>query len=358
MAGDTRALQANLVRAVSKALNAPVSAEESGGIGAARQTNPNAEEAYLRGRSELMGYGPDAARRALDAFQRALRFDTKHAGAHAGISRSYIVLGQFGVISEPESRQSALAAARAAVETGEDLADAHRALADLSFFFDWDWVTAEREYQKTLALNPSFSRARMTYAELLAVLRRFPEASKQAEIARSLDPQSAEVSTSSAAILLYAGKPAEAKVEIDRALLDQPSSASLLGGRARVAEAEGKYDEAVELVERARDLSGGGGVPVEVGRLQFLARAGRKDEAQSGLAKLEQQVQSRKMRLSHRDRAYIRLALGDESGACDEFERSFDERESTLRWISVDPRLDRLRGNPRFQAILKGMGLS
>ena len=87
VAGDTRALQAGLVRAVSKALNAPVSAEESGGIGAARQTNPNAEEAYLRGRSELMGYGPDAARRALDAFQRALRFDTRHAGAHAGISR-------------------------------------------------------------------------------------------------------------------------------------------------------------------------------------------------------------------------------------------------------------------------------
>jgi hypothetical protein len=73
---------------------------------------------------------------------------------------------------------------------------------------------------------------------------------------------------------------------------------------------------------------------------------------------LEEQDAARKIRLSHRDRAYVKLALGDENGACDEFERSFEERESSLRWVSVDPRVDQLRGNPRFQAILKRMGLS
>jgi hypothetical protein len=75
------------------------------------------------------------------------------------------------------------------------------------------------------------------------------------------------------------------------------------------------------------------------------------------LAALEEQAEARRIRLSHRDRAYIRLALGNEAGACDEFEKSFDERESTLRWISVDPRVAALRSNPRFQAILKRMAL-
>jgi len=357
VAGDNQALRAGLVRAIAKAVNAVVTPEEAGRVETPHQTNPNAEEAYLRGRAELLSYGPEAARRALEAFHRALSFDAKHAGASAGLSRAYLVLGQFGMISEAEARQSALAAARAAVELGDDSAEAHRALGDLSFFFDWDWGTAEREYQKTLALNPSFSRARMTYAELLAVLRRFPEAFEQAEIARSLDPHSAEVNTSSTVILLYAQKFAQAKVLIEAALLDQPGSASLLVARARVAEAEGKYDEAMEFVDRATALSGGGGAAVEAGRLQFLARAGRTEEARLGLAALEEQAEARRIRLSHRDRAYIRLALGNEAGACDEFEKSFDERESTLRWISVDPRVAALRSNPRFQAILKRMAL-
>jgi TolB-like protein/Tfp pilus assembly protein PilF len=358
VAGDSQALQAGLTRAIAKAVNAALTPGEAGRIDAARQTNPNAEEAYLRGRAELMGYGPDAARRALQAFQRALNFDSKHAGAYAGASRAYVVLGQFGMISEADARQSALAAARAAVELNDDLAEAHRALADLSFFFDWDWAAAEREYRKTLDLNPSFSRARLTYAELLAVLGRFPEAFKQTDVARSLDPQSSEVSTSNAVVLLYARKYDEAGALIQRALLDQPGSAGALVVRARVDEAQGRYAEALDAINRAAEASGGGGVAVQVARLQLLARVGQPDEARAGLAVLEQQSAARKIRLSHRDRAYVRLALGDESGACDEFEQSFDERESALRWVSVDPRVDQLRGNPRFKSILKRMGLS
>jgi eukaryotic-like serine/threonine-protein kinase len=358
VAGDSDALQAGLTRAIAKAVNAAVTPAESGRIGAARQTNPNAEEAYLQGRAELMGYGPDAARRAQQAFQRALTFDPKHAGAHAGLSRAYVVLGQFGMISEADSRQSALAAARAAVDLNDDMAEGHRALADLNFFFDWDWAAAEREYQKTLALNPSFSRARMTYAELLATLRRFPEAFREVEIARSLDPQSSEVTTSSAVVLLYARKLDEARALIERTLLEQPGSIGALVVRARVDEAQSRYREALEAVDRAAELSAGGGVAVQVTRLQLLARLGQSEEALAGLAALEQQSAARKIRLSHRDRAYVKLALGDESGACDEIEQSFEERESALRWIAVDSRVDRLRRNPRFEAVLKHMGLS
>ena len=155
VAGDSNALQAGLTRAIANAVKAAVTPAEAGRLGAPRQTNPNAEEAYLRGRAELLSYGPEAARRALEAFHRALSFDAKHAGASAGLSRAYVVLGQFGMISEAEARQSALAAARAAVELGDDSAEAHRALGDLSFFFDWDWGTAEREYQRLLPSIPA-----------------------------------------------------------------------------------------------------------------------------------------------------------------------------------------------------------
>jgi hypothetical protein len=99
-------------------------------------------------------------------------------------------------------------------------------------------------------------------------------------------------------------------------------------------------------------------VAVQVARLQLLARSGRQDEARDGLAALEQQSAARKIHLTHRDRGYVRLALGDEKGACEEFEQSLEERDSALIWLAVDPRADKLRANPRFQAILKRMRLS
>ena len=137
--------------------------------------------------------------------------------ARTPVSRdAYFVLGQFGVISEPEARQSALAAARAAVELGDDSAEAHRALADLSFFFDWDWGTAEREVSEDARPESQLLESTNDLRGALRGIRRFPEALKQAEIARSLDPQSAEVKTASAVILLYAGKPAQAKAQIER----------------------------------------------------------------------------------------------------------------------------------------------
>ncbi len=102
VAGDTHALEAGLSREIARAVNAIVTSDERNRLDAPRQTNPNAEEAYLRGRAELMTYGPDAARRALQAFERAVSFDPRHAGAHAGASRAYVVLGQFGAISVAE----------------------------------------------------------------------------------------------------------------------------------------------------------------------------------------------------------------------------------------------------------------
>jgi TolB-like protein len=358
VAGDTHALEAGLAREIARAVNAAVTAGERSRIDAPRQTNPNAEEAYLRGRAELMTYGPDAARRALQEFERAVSFDSRHAGAHAGASRAYVVLGQFGAISAASARQSALAAARTAVELDADLAEAHRALADLSFYYDWDWAAAEREYGKTLELNPSFSPARITYSELLAMLRRFPEAVKQAEVGQSLDPQASQVKLAYAVVLLYARRFPDAEKAVQQALLLQPDSARAYLMQGRVAEAQGRYAEALESVRWAAELPGGNGVPMQVTLLQLQARAGHRDEATAGLADLERRAASEQIRLTHRDRAYVLLALGDESRACDEFERSFEERDSGLMWLSVDPRVDALRSNPRFQAILKRMRLS
>ena len=190
------------------------------------------------------------------------------------------------------------------------------------------------------------------------MLRRFPESLKQSEVARSLDPQSTQVIVSNTVVLLYARKFSDAERVLQEALLQQSESAGVYLMRGRVAEAQGHYEEALGFVEHAVKLPGGDSVPMLVTLLQLQARSGRRDEAIAGLEALERQAASENLRLTHRDRAYVMLALGDQARACDEFERSFEERDSGLMWLSVDPRVDALRSNPRFQAVLKRMHLS
>ncbi len=357
VAGDTAGLRAGLARVIAGAVSAAVTSREAGRLSRRTQVNPNAEEAYFRGRSELNGYGPDGARRALDLFAQAIRYDASFAAAHAWKSRAYVVLGQFGLISEGESRQSALTEAREALRLDAESADAHRAMADLMFFYDWDWAGAEREYLKALELNPSLSRARLTYAELLAVVHRFPDALTQSELARSLDSQSPEVISSQAIVQLYADRFDEARATIDTLLAAQPGSVGALVVRARVDAAQQRYPEALEAVNRALTLSGGG-VAVEITRIQLLARNGQADEARAALAALDTRAARRARCVSATVIARMfasRSAMP--TAPVDELEQSYADRESALRWVGVDPRVDALHDNPRFTAILARMHL-
>ena len=356
VAGDTAGLRAGLARVIAGAVSAVVTTREASRLGQRGTLNPSAEEAYFRGRSELTAYGPEGARRALDLFAQAIRYDPSFAAPHAWKSRAYVVLGQFGLISEGDSRQSALSEAREALRLDDESADAHRAMADLTFFYDWDWAGAEREYLRALELNPSLARARLTYAELLAAIGRFQDALAQSELARSLDAKSPEVITSRAVVQLYAHMFDDARASLDQALKEQPGSAGALIAKARVEAAQERYPEALADVNRALALTSGG-VPVEITRIQLLARNGESDEARTALKALEGRAAAGEVRVSHRDRAYVRLALGEVDAACDELEHAYAERESALRWIGVDPRLDELRANPRFTVILTRMGL-
>jgi serine/threonine protein kinase/tetratricopeptide (TPR) repeat protein len=355
VAGSTDALQLKMTRSITSALNARTDADRVGSATAA-QRNPAAEQAYLQGMSALSEYGLESRRRALEAFKRATLADDSYAAAFAALSDTYVRLGQLGGMALPEARQSALIAARRAMELDPSVANAHQASADLSFYFDWDWATAEVEYSKALDLNPSLSRARMNYAELLAARRRFEDAFAQADVARSLDP-SGEVNRAYGVLLLYARRFDEAEALMLQTLNTQSNLAGAYLLRGRVAESQGRYEDAFKLLTTAAQYSNGGGVPLQVAIAAVQARAGHVAEARQAFDTLEQQAARHEIYLSDRDRAYMLLALGDEAGACDAFERALENRDQSLIWLGVDPRLDSLRGSPRFETILKRIGV-
>jgi TolB-like protein/tetratricopeptide (TPR) repeat protein len=349
--GSSESVQAAITSSVASALrvNAP-------GPTRASQGNPVAEQWELRGRKALTDYGTEASRRAVESFRQAVEADKTFARAFGGLSRAYVRLGQFGDISMNEARQQAVIAMRRAIELDPNQADARLASADLSFYYDWDWATAEAEYLRALELNPSLTRARMNLADLFAAKRDFNSAFVQADQARQLDTTS-EAANTYAVLLLYADRLDDADKLLDETLARESNSPATYLLKGRVAEGRGQYKRAHELMQKAASLSNGGGVPLQVAMVALRVKAGETAAANTEWAGLEEQSRAGTIRLTNRDRAYLKLAQGDLDGACEYFERALDERDWSLIWLTVDPRVDALRGKPRFEAILKHIGL-
>jgi eukaryotic-like serine/threonine-protein kinase len=355
--GDSRALTNAIAGAIARAVNAVVTPMESARLTSVRQTIPAAEEAYLLGRTHLDQYGAGSADLALKAFSRALQLDSGHAGAHAGAARAYVLLGMTGTISQPQARGEAWREVRSALDLDPDLAEAHATLANIRFLYDWDWSGAEREFLRSLELNANSGYARTFYADFLAARRRFDESLLQAETAKRLDPESGAVARRYALFLYYKHDFAAAERALRDATAIEPNNAGLPVLEGRIAEARGFFTNALEATGRAAQLSGGGGVPLRVQEIRQQALAGRREEALAGFLALQRESASRTIRLSARDLAYIQLALGNTDQAVEWFSQSVSDRDPTVVWLGIDPRLEALQHNERFRQLLRAIGL-
>ena len=355
--GDSGALASAIAGAIARSVNAVMTPVESARLTSVRQTNPAAEEAYLLGRTHLDQYGAGSADLALKAFGRAMQFDSGHAGAHAGAARAYVMAGLNGTISHAQARASALAEVRSALDLDQDLAEAHATLAHISFVYDWDWRTAEREFKRSLELNANSPYARTFYAEFLAAQRRFDESLQQAEIAMRLDPESGAAARRYALLLYYKHDFPAAERARQEAMAIEPNNAvgPLLEGR--IAEARGDFITALSATGRALQLSDGGGVPLKVQAIRQEALAGRREEALAGFQALQRQAATRKIRLSARDLAYIQLALGNKEQSLELFGQAVSDRDPTMVWLGIDPRVDTLQRDERFRQLLRAIGL-
>jgi tetratricopeptide (TPR) repeat protein len=196
--------------------------------------------------------------------------------------------------------------------------------------------------------------ARAHYAEFLAATGRFDESLIQAERAETLGPGDAPTLTG--LLLYYKRDYLAAEKAIRAALIPRPAAAGLHVLLGRVSEAQGRTTDAVEATRVAMQLSGNI-VPLRVQMIRLEALSGHPDRARDSLRDLQAVMSQRLQDLEARDLAYISLAFGDRDGALDAFERALEERDPTLVWLGVDPRLEPLRQNPRFTTMLKQLGL-
>lgn len=356
-----RGEMATMLGAVTDALGRAIHARVNGAESLRRQnrpTTPAAEEAYMQGRLHMANYGPEPARRALASFESALALDPHYAAAHAGAALAQVRLGDAGVLSLPEARLAALAHIRKAFENGDDSADAHAALAETKFLYDWDWDGAEREYRRSLDLNSGQVYARSVYAQLLAARRRFDQALATTEETMRIDPQSSQAVLNHGLVLYYKRDFVAAREMADRLIAQDPTSASAQLLAARVAEAQARYADSLEHVSRAMELSSGAAPNLRVMVVRAQALAGHTSEAAAGAAALDAAAANGSIRLRHRDRAYMELGMGRTDAALQAFEAALEERDPALVWITVDPRVDGLRRHPRFQRIIQALQIN
>jgi tetratricopeptide (TPR) repeat protein len=310
--------------------------------------HPEAYQAYLKGRFFWNKRTSEALRSGIEFFNAAFDLDPGFALAYAGIADCYDVLAFYNAVAPREAFPRAKAAAKKALEIDSSLAEARASLAYARHYFDWDWAGAEEEYREALKRNPDYSTTHLFYANYLTTMGRFEEAHAQIRRAQEIEPLSLILSNSIGWIHLYSRRFEEAiasfrkTAELDRRFIPM----HFFYGCA--LEELGRWDEAAAEFEEAIRLSGGGTLYRAL-LARAHARAGRRTEA------LAQISQLRDLRAETYVPAYalatVSAALKDPDAAFRELEKAWAEQSHWMSFLRVDPALDPLRADPRFEAL-------
>lgn len=345
------ALQSEVARAIAKEIQINVSPQEQVRLTRARRVDPDAYEAYLKGRYHWNKRTEVGYRKSLDYFQLAIEKDPSYALAYAGMADAYNLLGRYSVAPK-EGFPLAKTAAKKALEIDETLAEAHTSLAFAQQRYDWDWSGAEKEFKRAIELNPGYATGHHWYALYFSPLGRHEEAIAEIERARELDPLSLIINTN-VAWVYWLARQYDRAIGQFRKTVEMDPSFGLAHERLGLAyEQKGMYEEATAAFRKAMALLGDN-TEVVAALGHALGVAGRRDDAQKVLVEL-QRLSTRKY-VSSYDVAVVYLGLGDKGQALTWLEKACQERAGGLLYAKVDPRLDPLRSDPRFQDLLRRM---
>jgi TolB-like protein/DNA-binding winged helix-turn-helix (wHTH) protein/Tfp pilus assembly protein PilF len=317
-------------------------------------TIAEANEHYLRGRYYWSKDTADGHRKALEHFRSAIDLDPSFALAHSGLADTYVLLGSDGFMPMRDAYLLARTAALKALALNDALGEAHNSMAAITADYYWDWIEADRHYQRAVALNPNYDTALRFYSFYLAYMGRIEEALALARRAQRLDPVSPAAQMNVALILYFARRHDEAIAEIGATLDLAPDfgPARILLGRVYVA--KGMLDRAVDELKRAEDLMGPR-PDVTTPHAYVLARAGRHREARALSDELRRIAKPRDpapFRL-----AMIHIGLGETDQAFAWLEKALEARDWQMALLNVEPAFDSLRPDPRFAALVERVGL-
>jgi TolB-like protein/Tfp pilus assembly protein PilF len=325
-----------------------------GGKPAASAGSYAAYDLYLQGRYFWNKRTQEGFQRAADYFQQAIARDPNYAPAYAGLADTLGLMSTYYLGPQNELMPTGRAAALKALQLDDTLAEAHTSLALIAENYEYDWQTAEKEFQRAIQLDPGYATAHQWYAEYLSWLGRFEEALAESEKARRLDPLSMIIAADHATILYYARQYDRALAQ-SRAVLHMdpkaPRAASvLIYSYVR----QQKFAEAQEFIEQHDATLGSRWLPV----LEAIVYGnwGRASEAQKALTRVEQSAWKHEERIPALLQAYSATGQRDKTIAL--LQEAVVDHSNAVTAIKVDPMYDPLRSDPRFQDVLRRAGLA
>jgi serine/threonine-protein kinase len=353
---DVFAIQEEIARAIVRTLRLQLKGVSEDALVHGSRPTVSSYDYYLKGRYHWHRRTPDNLVQSVKYFEAAAEADAASALAYAGLADAHVLLVDYGLVHPAEGISKAKAAASRAIELDPKLAEAYPALASIRSHYDLDWADAESLYRKAIALNPGYATAHYWLgADCLALQGRFEEASEEVEIALALDPLSSAIHEGRAFLKLLQRQYEEAFEGYREILKFDPAFYRAYTSMGRACAQMGRYAEALAMLEQGRSLAGD--VPHILAAMgQVFGLSGDEASARGVLAKLE--ARSRDVFVPSTSFALVHLGLGERERALEWLERGSRQRELSLSVLKVHPVYDGLRGEPRFQALLKKLGLA
>jgi TolB-like protein/Flp pilus assembly protein TadD len=347
---DILQLQDELATTISEHLQLKLTAEEKKRLRRHYTQNPEAYQAYLKGRSHWNKHTAEGYEKAIESYEEAIRLDSQYALAYSALADSYVTFDFYGVLPPLEIGPKAKAAAVNALSLDDTLAEAHLALACVKMIYERAWSEAEREFLKAIELDPHYAHARNWYSHFLMAMGRIEESLSQSELALKLDPLDDSTNHYLGWHYVHARQFDRAITQLQKVLTTNPDFylARVTLGMAYVQ--KGKFDKAITELSRALEADR---LPVVLGVLgHAYGMAGQRERAVQIMEELEEL--SNRTYVPPYSIGLIHASLGEKDEAFVWFERAFAAHNEWLNWLKVAPEIDSLRGDERYlQLILK-----
>jgi TolB-like protein/Flp pilus assembly protein TadD/tRNA A-37 threonylcarbamoyl transferase component Bud32 len=314
--------------------------------------NPEAYRFYLQGMYSYDRHTDEGFQKAISFFQQAIDKDPSFASSYSALADCYMALGGFSLASTSAVLPKARAAANQALQLDDSLSNAHETLANIHMT-EWNFTEAEKEFRRALELNPNYAGAHQGYGGLLSYLGRFDEALPEARKAVELDPLYITHGIVLGNVFYYRGDYDAALKEYNKVLDMDPNYWLAHGSLALTYGQKKMYPEALAELEKVMAAFPHSNVSAVLGQIKALS--GAKSEARRIARELQQR--SKKEYVSDYWVATIYAALGDNDQAFQLLEDAYTERSQWLIQLKVDPRFANLRSDPRFQDLLRRIGL-
>jgi serine/threonine protein kinase len=352
---DIFEIQDEVCMAIAGRLKGTLVAEEAATLVQRRPVSPDAYRLYLRARFLFNQRKAESVRKSAEYYTQAIETDPGFALAHAGLAEAYEMLGSWRVLPPESAYAAARRAATTAVELDDELPEAHATLAWIRMYCDWDWDGAERGFERALSLNPACAEAHHMLAHWNEAMGRLDTAVAEMTASLELEPVAPALHSCLVQVLFHARRYDEAIRESGVTLELAPSFAGMFGWMGVAHALSGRFDVGLETVrEGLRQRPGDPRLEALLGTVSALA--GRGEESLASLARLD----------SLRDQRYVdpyflvwpHAALGEADAAFSWLARARADRSQWFWVLKVDPLLDGLRSDPRYQDELRQLGLA